>query len=459
MRDGRVRDWATALAPALRGERRRGGRGWRASASGKGVVVTTGQQPGLFGGPVYTWSKALSALALADAIEAATGIPAAPVFWAATYDADFAESSATLCHAERQSRATPTAAARAVADRADARHAARRRGARSCAILAQASGSAAAHSALDAVRRAYARRADGGRAYVALLRALLEPLGIAVLDAGHPAVRGARPRALRAALERAGAIDAALCAREQELREPASSRRSHTCRGLSTRVPLQRAGRGARIPIARRAHIDCTTRSSSQTWCCVRWPSARCCRRSRTWADRARLRTSRRSTAVAQALGAACRSSVPRWSGMVDRAARAAAARRATVSTPDELRDPHAAESRLARERDAGRGARGARAVCTARDARTTRSAPRSRRTSARRSCPTRCSTARGTTSRTASSGSSAASSRRAKRREADCDARHRDRARVALSARQAAGARAQLHSACSRATGSRCST
>ena len=57
--------------------------------------MTTGQQPGLFGGPIYTWSKALSALALANGLEQATGVPVAPVFWAATYDADFAEASVT----------------------------------------------------------------------------------------------------------------------------------------------------------------------------------------------------------------------------------------------------------------------------------------------------------------------------------------------------------------------------
>src|SRR5687767_10653712 len=65
-------------------------------ANGQGVVVTTGQQPGLFGGPVYTWSKALSALALADEIEATTGVPAAPIFWAATDDSDFAEGAYTV---------------------------------------------------------------------------------------------------------------------------------------------------------------------------------------------------------------------------------------------------------------------------------------------------------------------------------------------------------------------------
>ena len=62
-------------------------------AAGEVLVVTTGQQPGLFGGPIYTLSKALSALAFADALQSATGIPVAPVFWAATDDTDFKEAS------------------------------------------------------------------------------------------------------------------------------------------------------------------------------------------------------------------------------------------------------------------------------------------------------------------------------------------------------------------------------
>src|SRR5688572_2945265 len=46
-------------------------------AAERGIVVTTGQQPGLFGGPVYTLSKALSALALADSLEKQLGVPVA----------------------------------------------------------------------------------------------------------------------------------------------------------------------------------------------------------------------------------------------------------------------------------------------------------------------------------------------------------------------------------------------
>src|SRR5687767_13715698 len=76
-------DRLSALSPALKASGRAAER-LDAVARGKGVLVTTGQQPGLFGGPMYTWSKALSAIALADALEDAIGIPVAPVFWAAT---------------------------------------------------------------------------------------------------------------------------------------------------------------------------------------------------------------------------------------------------------------------------------------------------------------------------------------------------------------------------------------
>ena len=54
------------------------------------VAVVTGQQVGLFSGPCYTIYKALTAAKLAAQLTA-QGIPAAPVFWLATEDHDFAE--------------------------------------------------------------------------------------------------------------------------------------------------------------------------------------------------------------------------------------------------------------------------------------------------------------------------------------------------------------------------------
>ncbi|MGH7594506.1 MAG: bacillithiol biosynthesis cysteine-adding enzyme BshC [Gemmatimonadales bacterium] len=57
------------------------------------LVVTTGQQPGLFTGPLYTVHKALAAAALARVLEARWHRPVVPVFWLAGDDHDFGEAS------------------------------------------------------------------------------------------------------------------------------------------------------------------------------------------------------------------------------------------------------------------------------------------------------------------------------------------------------------------------------
>lgn len=56
------------------------------------LVVVTGQQPGLFGGPLYTLSKAVAASLWAERLTAA-GRPAVAVFWIATEDHDWREST------------------------------------------------------------------------------------------------------------------------------------------------------------------------------------------------------------------------------------------------------------------------------------------------------------------------------------------------------------------------------
>jgi len=62
-----------------------------ALAKGGAAVVATGQQVGLFLGPLYTFYKAASAVAVARAIEAESGIRCVPLFWLQTEDHDFAE--------------------------------------------------------------------------------------------------------------------------------------------------------------------------------------------------------------------------------------------------------------------------------------------------------------------------------------------------------------------------------
>jgi uncharacterized protein YllA (UPF0747 family) len=181
-----------------------------------GVVVTTGQQPGLFGGPIYTWSKAVSALALADEIQARTGVPTAAVYWAATDDADFAEAASTavarpggleVLRAEHApASGTPLSLAR-LGDLRDARQ-----------RLIDASGSAPDPRPLEMLTSAYGDpERTHGDAFVALLRALLAPLGVPVLDASHEAVVTASMPTIRLALDGAPAIEAALATRAREI--------------------------------------------------------------------------------------------------------------------------------------------------------------------------------------------------------------------------------------------------
>lgn len=55
------------------------------------VAVVTGQQAGLFGGPLYTLLKAVTAIRLARKVSARHGIAAIPVFWVEAEDHDWEE--------------------------------------------------------------------------------------------------------------------------------------------------------------------------------------------------------------------------------------------------------------------------------------------------------------------------------------------------------------------------------
>jgi bacillithiol biosynthesis cysteine-adding enzyme BshC len=66
------------------------------------VVVATGQQVGLFLGPLYTLYKAASAVAVARLLAAETGVRAVPLFWLQTEDHDFVEMAGCSVPRDRE---------------------------------------------------------------------------------------------------------------------------------------------------------------------------------------------------------------------------------------------------------------------------------------------------------------------------------------------------------------------
>jgi len=72
-----------------------------ALAAGETAVVVSGQQVGLFLGPLYTFYKAASAVAVARALQAEAGVRCVPLFWLQTEDHDFAEIAGCTVSSER----------------------------------------------------------------------------------------------------------------------------------------------------------------------------------------------------------------------------------------------------------------------------------------------------------------------------------------------------------------------
>ena len=86
-----------AIADVLRAQQTRRGAPAEAIAAAerlrdpKTVAVVTGQQAGLFGGPLFTLLKALTAIRLAQRVGAEQGVPAVAVFWIDAEDHDWDE--------------------------------------------------------------------------------------------------------------------------------------------------------------------------------------------------------------------------------------------------------------------------------------------------------------------------------------------------------------------------------
>lgn len=185
------------------------------------LVVTTGQQPGLFTGPLYTVYKALSAAALARELERAWQRPVVPVFWSAGDDHDFAEVN----HAAWLERSGELRTAVLRERAADAPLTPMYReplgpevAAALDALAEDLPPSDFRDATLEWLRAAYRPDATVAGAYLEALAELLGPAGIVVFESTHAAAkRAALPHLLRA-LRDAEPLDAALAGRAAELR-------------------------------------------------------------------------------------------------------------------------------------------------------------------------------------------------------------------------------------------------
>ena len=174
------------------------------------LAVTTGQQPGLFTGPLYTVHKALSALALARFLERRWNRPVVPIFWLAGDDHDFAEASSASWIAADGSVASATLPPRPP----DAPLTPMYRqplGEGVLPALEQLASALPSSEFRDAtvawLGRYYRPDATVAAAYAGAMAELLAPRGILLFDSTHRAAKRAAAPHLVRALRQAAALD------------------------------------------------------------------------------------------------------------------------------------------------------------------------------------------------------------------------------------------------------------
>lgn len=184
--------------------------------SGEALCVTTGQQPGLFLGPLYTVYKALSAVALAEHLERILHRPVVPVFWVAGDDHDFLESAQTFTLSAAGDVARLALPARA----ADAPLTPMYREPLGPAVLELLAEFWATQPptefrpAIEAwLARHYAPERTVADAFAGAVAELLGPLGVVVFQPTHPAAKAAMAPYLLRSLELAASIDGRLADR------------------------------------------------------------------------------------------------------------------------------------------------------------------------------------------------------------------------------------------------------
>ena len=208
-------------------------------------AVVTGQQVGLFGGPMFAIYKAMTAVKLAEEATVA-GVDAVPVFWLATYDHDLAEVNHVAIPGADGALQVLTASSHGVAG---APISAVRLGEEILPVIEEAAALLGDTDAARWLRECYRPGETLGSAFARFYARLFAEWGVIVLDAADPELHRIAEPIYRAAVERAPEIAGALLERGKAL-EAAGYHQQVKVTKLS--VLLFTLQHGARTPIHRR---------------------------------------------------------------------------------------------------------------------------------------------------------------------------------------------------------------
>lgn len=155
------------------------------------VAVVTGQQAGLFGGPLFTLLKALTALRLAEQVRTEHGVPTVAVFWIDAEDHDWDEVKACSV---LDTDMKPLAIAAGDPPQAHAGPVARVRLDESVVAAINAletamPGTEFTPALIDSLRRAYSPGTGMADAFGRWMETVLGPRGLVVFDASDRAVK------------------------------------------------------------------------------------------------------------------------------------------------------------------------------------------------------------------------------------------------------------------------------
>ncbi len=209
-------------------------------------AVVTGQQVGLFGGPLFTILKALTAVKFAQQATDA-GVDCVPIFWLANEDHDLDEVNhvsipAQDFHLERVSAPTTGAANAQVGSIAF--------GQEIVAAVDEASRLLGESEATNWLRETYRPGQTFGSAFASLFAKVFAESGVILLDGSDPGLRAIARPIFTAAIERAAELDDLLLHRGKELEAAGYHQQVKVTPDSTLLFAIQN---GARLPIRGRA--------------------------------------------------------------------------------------------------------------------------------------------------------------------------------------------------------------